>query len=251
LRAEGLTPEELGRYDRQLRIRGLGVGGQLKLRRAEVAVVGVGGLGCPTALYLAAAGVGHLRLIDHGLVEPSNLNRQVLYRPEDVGRPKAEVAAERLRELNPHVEVEPVPQTLDEHNAHELLGGADVVVDGLDNWRTRFIVNRTCVELGVPYVHAGVRGLYGQVTTILPGRGPCLRCLVKATPVEEGALPILGATCAILAGLEALEAVKLITGLGKPLVGRLLIFDGLEMKLEEVMVRRDAFCPVCGASSKR
>ena len=241
-----LDEAELERYDRQMRIRGFGLEGQEKLKKARVAIVGLGGLGCPTALYLAAAGVGFLRLIDGGHVELSNLNRQVLYRDSDIGRPKAIAAAEKLREVNPHVRIEPLAAYLDEENALDLLGGVDLVLDGLDNWRTRFIVNEACVRLGIPFVHAGVRAFYGQVITIVPGRGPCLRCIVKAVPPEERDVPVIGATSAVIASIQVLEAIKLITGLGRPLIGRLLILDGLEMRFEEVLVRRDEGCPVCG-----
>ena len=241
---------ELERYERQMRIRGFGPRGQEKLRKACVAIMGLGGLGCPAALYLAAAGVGSLRLVDKGRVELSNLNRQVLYREEDIGRSKALSAAERLKEVNPHVHVEPLPAQVSEENVLDILKGVDVVLDCLDNWRTRFIVNKACVELGVPLVHAGVRSFYGQATTIVPGEGPCLRCIIKANPPEEPGVPILGATSALIASIQVLEAIKLITGLGRPLIGRLLILDGLEMRFEEVLVRRDEDCPICGHISR-
>ena len=242
----GLSEGELRRYDRQIRIPGFGVEGQLKLKKALAVVVGLGGLGCPAATYLASAGFGHLRLVDGGRVEESNLNRQVLYRRADVGRYKATLAAERLGELNPHVYVEPVAEELTEDNVGELLKGADVVLDCLDNWRTRLLLNRACVGLRVPLVHAGVKGFYGQVMTVLPGEGPCLSCLLRATPPEEELVPVIGATAATLACIQVLEAVKLVTGLGRPLVGRLLLFDGLEMRFEEVVVSRAPDCPVCG-----
>jgi len=239
------SQEELERYDRQLRIEGFGLEAQEKLREARVAVVGLGALGCLSALSLALAGVGELVLIDRDRVELSNLNRQVLYRETDLGKPKAPLAAERLRSANPHVRTRGLEVELDEHNALELLEGADVVVDGLDNWRTRFAVNDACVELGIPFVHAGVKSFYGQAMTIVPGRGPCLRCVIKATPPEEENIPVLSATAMILASLEALEVVKLITGLGEPLIGRLLVFDGLKMRVEVLTVARDPRCPAC------
>ncbi|RLI09342.1 adenylyltransferase [Candidatus Bathyarchaeota archaeon] len=248
MRQEALSDEEVLRYDRQIRVRGFGLEGQGKLRKATVVVVGVGGLGCPAATYLVAAGVGRMRLVDGGEIALTDLNRQFLYSREDVGKPKVEVAAERLGELNPYVEVEPIGEELDERNVGDLLEGADLVVDGLDNWRTRFLVNEACVREGIPFIHAGVRGFYGQMTTIVPGEGPCLRCILKATPPEEDVIPVLGPTPAVLGSLQALEAIKLITGLGEPLVGRLLIFDGLHMKLEEIYVSRDRRCPVCGSA---
>ena len=238
--------EELERYDRQLRIEGFGLEAQGKLKEARVAVVGLGALGCLSALSLALAGVGELILIDRDRVELSNLNRQVLYRQADVGKPKAPLAAERLRSANPYVRTRGLEVELDEHNALELLEGADVVVDGLDNWRTRLAVNDACVELGIPFVHAGVRSFYGQIMTIVPGQGPCLRCVIRATPPEEENIPVLSATSMTLASLEALEAIKLITGLGEPLVGRLLVFDGLRMRVEVLTVARNPRCPACG-----
>ena len=241
-----LSPEELERYDRQLRIEGFGLEGQLKLKKARVAVIGLGGLGCPASIYLAAAGVGHLRLVDNGRVELSNLNRQVLHWDKDLDKLKVESAAEKLRELNPHVNIEAIPIELDEGNILDLLEGVDLVIDGLDNWRTRFLVNEACVKLGIPFVHAGVKGFYGQMTTILPGKGPCLKCIIKGEPPEEALFPVLGPTPAVLACLQAIEAIKLLVGLGEPLVGRLLVFDGLRMRFEEIIVRRDENCPVCG-----
>jgi len=246
LRVPSLSPEELRRYDRQMRVEGFGREGQEKLKKARVAIVGLGGLGCPSSTYLAAAGVGFLKLVDKGVVDLSDLNRQFLYSQEDLGLPKVEVAARRLRALNPHVEVEPIKVELDKEGLLDLFKDVDLVVDGLDNWRTRFLVNKACVELRIPFIHAGVRGFYGQLTTILPGEGPCLRCILRAHPPEEEVIPVLGPTPAVLGALQALEAIKLITGLGRPLIGRLLVFDGLEMRLEEIHVSRDKKCPVCG-----
>lgn len=240
-----LSREELERYDRQLRIENFGLEAQEKLKKARVAVVGLGGLGCLSALYLALAGVGELLLIDKDRVELSNLNRQALHWQADLSRPKAESAAEKIREANPHVRVRPLEAEVNEENALEILREADLVVDGLDNWRTRFAVNDACVELGIPFVHAGVKSFYGQVMTIVPGRGPCLRCIIKASPPEEPSVPVLGATAAVLASIEALEAIKVLTGLGEPLIGRLLVFDGLRMRFEELMVQRNPRCPVC------
>ncbi len=241
-----MQDERFLRYDRQMRVEGFGREGQLKLRRACVVVIGLGGLGCPSATYLAMAGVGKLKLVDKGEVDLSDLNRQILYGPEDLGKPKARVAAEKLGSLNPDVDVEALEVELDEDSLPEVLKGADVVLDGLDNWRTRFLVNEACVEAGIPFIHAGIRSFYGQMTTVMPGRGPCLRCILRTTPPEEGVVPVLGPTPGVMGSLQALEAIKVLTGLGEPLVGRLLIFDGLKMKFEEVRVDRNPGCPVCG-----
>ena len=241
-----MQSEGLLRYDRQIKVEGFGREGQLKLKQACVAVIGLGGLGCPSATYLAMAGIGRLKLVDKGRIDLSDLNRQFLYGPEDLGKPKARVAAERLGSLNPDVEVEALEIELDENSLPEVLDGVDVVLDGLDNWRTRFLVNEACVKAGVPFVHAGIRGFYGQMTTVIPGRGPCLRCILKATPPEEELVPVVGPTPGVLGSLQALEAIKILTDLGEPLVGRLLIFDGLRMKFEEIRVDRNPGCPVCG-----
>ena len=241
-----LSADELERYDRQMMIEGWGVGGQERLKASQVAVVGVGGLGCPVSLYLAAAGVGTLVLIDEGRFELSNLNRQILGWGEDIGRLKAESAAEKIRALNPDVDVKAVSEVVDEDNAAELLSDSDAVVDALDNWRTRFLLNRVCVEHGTPLIHAGISGLYGQAMTIIPGEGPCLRCVLPETPPEVPRFPVLGTTAGLFAMIEAMETVKVLLGLGEPLVGRMLVFDGSDTSFMFIDVKRLRTCPVCG-----
>jgi len=236
----------LERYDRQLRIHGFGLEGQERLKRASVMVVGLGGLGCLASMYLAAAGVGRLVVIDGDFVELSNLNRQLLHWSGDVGKPKTSSAAVKLRQLNPEVEVVEVASRLDEGVARSLVEDVDVVVDGLDNYRSRLIINKACVESLKPYIYAGVRGFEGRVMTIVPGRGPCLRCLIPLDPPEPQDLPVLGATPGVAASLEAMEAVKLIVGLGEPLIGRLLVFNGLSMSFQTIKVERRPGCSVCG-----
>jgi len=238
---------ELERYDRQIRIKSLGKSGQSKLKKARVMVAGAGGLGCPASLYLVAAGMGYVAIVDKETVELSNLNRQVLHWGDDVGRLKSVSTVEKLRQLNPEVKVEAVPENITSNNARKLVSGFTVVVDGLDNWRTRFILNKACVKEKVPFVHAGIYSLYGQITTILPGKGPCLQCILPKTPPEEEKFPVLGATAGILGLLEALETIKIITGLGEPLVGRMLHFDGETVGFQEIRVERRRDCPVCGS----
>ena len=242
-----LTPDEMERYDRQIRIKGLGKNGQLKLKRARVMVAGAGGLGCPASLYLVAAGVGYLAIVDKETVELSNLNRQVLHWGDDVGKLKSVSVLEKLHQLNPGVEVEAVPRVITPINARELVHGFTVVVDGMDNWRTRFVLNEACVRENVPFVHAGVHSLYGQITTVLPGEGPCLQCVLPKIPPEEEKFPILGSTAGTLGLLEASETIKIITGIGEPLVGRMLHFDGETMRFQEIKVERRTDCPVCGS----
>jgi len=240
---------ELERYDRQIRIKGLGKSGQAKLKKARVIVAGAGGLGCPAALYLVAAGVGYVAIVDTESVELSNLNRQVLHWDDDVGKPKSISMIEKLRQLNPEVKVEAVQKVIKADNARELVKGFTVVVDGLDNWRTRFVLNKACVKEKIPFVHAGIYSLYGQITTILPGKGPCLQCILPKIPPEEEKFPVLGATVGTLGLLEALETIKVITGLGEPLVGRMLHFDGETMSFQEIRVDRRPYCPVCGVKN--
>ena len=238
---------ELERYDRQIRIKGLGKSGQSKLKKARVMVVGAGGLGCPASLYLVAAGIGHVAVVDKETVELSNLNRQILHWNDDIGRPKGISMMEKLRQLNPDVTVETVQKIVTTGNARQLVKGFTVVVDALDNWRTRFLLNKACVKEKIPFVHAGVYSLYGQITTILPGKGPCLQCILPKIPPEEEKFPVLGATVGTLGLLEALETIKIITGLGEPLVGRMLHFDGETMSFQEIKVERRRNCPVCGS----
>lgn len=241
----GLSQAELERYDRQMRI--WGVDGQMKLKRASVMIVGAGGLGSPVALYLAAAGVKRIAMVDREKVELSNLNRQILHWTDDIGKPKVISAVEKLRKLNPHVEVEGIAADITEGNALELLEGFDLVIDCLDNWRARFLLNEACVKLRKPLIHAGVHSWYGQITTIVPGEGPCLRCIWPRTPPEEGRFPIVGPTAGILGVMEAAEAIKVITGLGRPLIGRMLYVDLMDGSISEVSIKRAEGCPACGS----
>ncbi|RLF16165.1 MAG: adenylyltransferase [Thermoprotei archaeon] len=239
------TVHELERYDRQIRIPGFGVEGQAKLKNATVLVVGVGGLGSASSMYLAAAGVGKLIIVDSEAVELSNLNRQVLHWTKDLGRLKVDSAAEKLRQLNPEVKVEAVAARVDEDNVQGLVKEADVVVDGLDNFRTRFMVNEACVRLGKPFIYAGVRGFEGRLMTIVPGKGPCLRCLVPVDPKEPRPIPVFGATPAVMAALQVVETIKLLTGVGEALIGKLLVFNGLTMTFDHLLVERSPRCPTC------
>ncbi len=239
-----LTREELERYDRQIRL--FGVEAQEKLKKSSVLVLGVGGLGTAASLYLTAAGVGRLIIVDSEVVELSNLNRQVLYWTSDVGRPKVEAAAEKLRALNPNVEVVPIKSAISEDLLERLVPQVDVVVDGLDNWKTRFLVNRVVVKHRKPFVHAGIQGLYGQLLVVVPGKTPCLQCILPREPEERRPFPVLGATPGILALMQVTEAIKLITGYGEPALGRLIVYDGYHMALHSVQVSRNPECPVCG-----
>jgi len=241
-----LSRYELERYDRQIRMCELGREGQSKLKKAKVTVAGAGGLGCPSSVYLATAGVGHIKIIDEGKVELSNLNRQIGHWESDLGRFKSISLAEKIRELNPNVKLEAITVGMKLETASGLISGSTVVLDCLDNWETRFLLNQACVESGIPLVHAGIHSFYGQITTILSRKGPCLRCILPETPPLEGMIPVLGVTPGVLGILEALEAIKIIAGMGEPLVGRILYFDGETSRFHEIKVNRREDCPVCG-----
>lgn len=234
------------RYDRQMRIDGWGIEGQRKLRDASVAVIGIGGLGCPVSLYLTAAGVGRLKLIDADVVDESNLNRQVLHWTNDIGRPKPESAMEKLKQLNPEVEIDIACARLTEGNVDELLGDADVLVDALDNFATRFIVNSYAVRSAKPLFHGAIWGLEGRATTILPGQTACLNCIFKAPPPVE-TFPVVGTTPGLIAMIQATEVLKYLTGIGQLLLNRYLIYDGSTMSFHTIKLRRDPNCPVCAA----
>ena len=240
-----LSNLELERYDRQLLISGWGKDGQKKLKSAKVVVMGAGGLGCPASLYLAAAGVGKLMIIDKDKFETNNLNRQILGWQKDIGHFKSEAAAEKLRELNSYIEITPLILEIKEDNIHEHIENASVVVDAMDNWRTRFLINKACLEKEIPFVHASIFGLYGQLTTIIPSKGPCLRCIIPNTPKEVATFPVLGATPAFFATLQVMETLKLIVGFEKTLTGRMLVFDGKYMDFLIINVEKRLECPIC------
>jgi sulfur-carrier protein adenylyltransferase/sulfurtransferase len=246
-----LTPVELQRYARHLVLPEVGPDGQRRLKAARVACVGAGGLGSPLALYLAAAGVGTLGIVDHDVVDVTNLQRQILHGTKDVGRPKLDSAVDRLADVNPHVEVVRHAERLTSSNALRILADYDVVVDGTDNFPTRYLVNDACVLLGKPNVYGSIFRWEGQVSVFgMPG-GPCYRCLFREPP-PPGLVPncaeggVLGVLPGIIGSLQAMETIKLVLGVGVSLSGRLLIFDALEMSWREVRLRRNPACPVCG-----
>jgi len=241
-----LTTSELQLYSRQLIISGWGMGGQKELKRAKVVVAGVGGLGCLASIYLAAAGVGRLVLIDKGTIKLSNLNRQILYWSNDIGKYKVESAVEKLRSLNPEIKIDGFIAEINEETVCDLLKGATVVIDGQDNFKTRSVINKACVELKTPFIHGAVYGLEGILMTIIPHEGPCLRCLYPVVPPEKELFPVLGVTPATIACLQTIETLKIITGIGELCVGRLLTFDGERMKFTEIPISRNPNCQICG-----
>lgn len=234
------------RYARQMMLRGWGEEGQRRLQSARVVVVGAGGLGSPASIYLAVAGVGEVRVIDSDVVELSNLNRQILHWDKDIGRSKALSAEEKLKNLNGDIKVVPVERRLEEDNGEELLKGADVVLDCLDNFPTRFLLNKLCLRLRIPLVHSVIFGLEGRITTIVPGKTPCLSCIYPQPPIEVRPFPVVGVAPGIMGCMEALEAIKLIIPLGEPLLGRMLRFDGEKMQVQIFPLKRRENCPACG-----
>lgn len=250
-----LSRREITRYSRHLALPEVGVAGQAKLKRASVACVGAGGLGAPVALYLAAAGVGRIGLIDHDTVDESNLQRQVLFRTADVGRSKLGAARASLEALNPDIAVVAHEARLSADNALDILRGYDVVIDGSDNFATRYLINDACVLLGKPEVWASIYRWEGQVAVFDSARGPCYRCLFPRMP-EAGTVPsceeggVFGVLPGVMGTIQATEAIKLILGIGEPLVGRLLVYDALGGRFDELRLAKDPACTVCapGAS---
>lgn len=241
----GLSDKELSRYDRQVMLSGFGVPGQEKLKRSRVFVAGAGGLGCPAALYLAAAGVGHVTLVDCDAVEESNLNRQVLHWEENVGTPKVESGAGKLSRLNPFIGITPLKAFIDDNNARDLTKGFDVIVDAMDNFEARYALNDASLYHGIPFIHGAIWGLEGRATTLLPGKTPCFRCLFPKSPAKEK-FPVLGATAGVIGCIQAAEAIKVLTGIGEPLAGRLLVYDGEYMQFHEMKVEKNPSCEACG-----
>lgn len=241
-----LTEADLARYNRQIMLPEIGEDGQKRLRQASVLVAGVGGLGSPVSIYLACAGIGRLTLVDFESVDISNLNRQTLHWEGDIGEKKVTSGAYKLRRLNSTVDVVPRLTRITAENVMDSLDGVHLVMDCLDNMETRFILNEACFRRGIPYVHGGVRGLMGEVTTMIPGQTPCLECVFPQRPERTDPFPILGATAALIASLQVMEAIKLIAGFGKPLMGRILYVDGKEMRFFSVGIKKNPECRICG-----
>ena len=246
-----LSEDDMQRYSRHIILPEVGEKGQQRLLKGRVLLVGAGGLGCPTALYLAAAGVGKIGLVAADVVDKSNLQRQVLFGESDVGRPKVEAARDRLQDLNSGVDVVTHYELLTSHNVFDVMDGYDIIVNGCDNFPTRYLVNDAAVMQSKPVVDGSIFRFEGQATVYVPGDGPCYRCLYPEPP-PPGEVPscaeggVLGVLPGIVGVMQATEVVKLILGEGKPLVGRVLLYDAMEMKFRELKLRRDTSCPVCG-----
>ena len=243
-----LSERERERYKRQILL--FGETGQEKLTAAQLFIAGAGGLGCPIAIYLAVAGVGTITIVDKDVVDQSNLNRQILHADRDIGRKKTASAVEKLRILNPDITVHAIDTTIDETNAEELIGDANGVIDAMDNFPTRYLLNRVTQKKKIPLFHGAIRGMYGQATTIVPGVTPCLSCIFPRAPPSE-VFPVVGVTPGIIGMVQATEVIKFLTGQGELLTSRLFVWDGMAAKAEEIAVEKNPCCEVCCSVDKK
>jgi len=237
-----LSQRERDRYARQILF--FGEEGQEKLKRSHIFIAGAGGLGSPVAIYLAVAGIGKITLVDKDVVDQSNLNRQILHFDQDIGRKKIESAREKLERINPDITINAIAATIDESNADTLIADADGIVDAMDNFPTRYLLNTISQKKGIPLFHGAIRGMYGQATTILPGSTPCFACIFPRAPPAE-VFPVVGVTPGIIGSIQATEVIKYLTGSGDLLTNRLFVWDGLAAKAEEIIVEKNPCCEVC------
>lgn len=240
-----LTDYDVRRYNRQMMIRGFGETGQKRLKNATAFVAGCGGLGSPIATYLAVAGVGKLIIADMDIVDLSNLNRQILHWDKNVGEDKVKSAYEKLVQINPSIDVVPFIGRIDEQNVIELTGGCDIIMDGMDNFETRYLLNRASLYHKIPMIHGSIWGLEGRVTTLVPGKTPCLECIFPKAPPKE-VFPVLGSTPGVVGLLQVTEAIKTLTGVGETLQNRLLVYDGEYMEFSELKIAPNPGCTACG-----
>jgi adenylyltransferase/sulfurtransferase len=240
-----LSPRELDRYKRQMLL--FGEEGQEKLRKSHIFIAGAGGLGSPVSVYLAVAGIGTITLADRDVVEQTNLNRQILHYDRDIGKKKIHSAEEKLTAINPDITIKVIEATLDETNTAHLVGTADGIVDAMDNFPTRYILNNEALRKNIPFFHGAIRGLYGQATTIVPGITPCLRCLFPKAPPQE-VFPVVGVTPGLIGMVQSTEVIKYLLHEGRLLTNRLFLWDGHESRSEEIGVARTPYCPDCGTA---
>jgi adenylyltransferase/sulfurtransferase len=238
-----ISHDERNRYQRQLPL--IAEDGQEKLRNARILIAGVGGLGTIIATYLAAAGVGRIRLVDHDKVETSNFNRQMLHFSYDLGKQKIMSASEKLMMLNPYVKIESIDKTINEHTVHEKCRNMDIIIDAMDNFPTRYLLNRAAIAYRIPLFHGAVRGFYGQATTIMPCRTACLKCIFPTSPPPE-TFPIIGATCGVIGSIQSTEVIKYLTNKGDLLNNRMLFWDGLSGNMNIFAISKNPYCQVCG-----
>lgn len=244
----GLSQHELLRYSRQIMMSDFGEEGQKRLKKAHVLIAGVGGLGSPVAIYLSTAGIGQLTIIDCDSVDVTNLNRQILHWEGDVKRRKVESGEQKLNKINSAIVIKTLDVRIDRDNIEDLLDGVDVVMDCMDNMETRFVINEACVKKGVPMIHGGVREMLGEVTTILPRKTPCLECLLPRDLAKKETFPIFGATAGLVASIQVLEAIKLLSGTGTLLTDRMLFIDGSSMEFLMIDLQKKADCRICGGT---
>jgi adenylyltransferase/sulfurtransferase len=242
------SERERERYKRQMML--FGDEGQERLKKAHIFIAGAGGLGSPVSLYLAVAGVGMITIVDMDMVDQTNLNRQILHFDRDIGRKKTASAKEKLQEINPDITVNAIDVKIDETNAAYLVGEADGIVDAMDNYPTRYLLNRVAIAKEIPLFHGGIRGFYGQATTIIPGTTPCLKCIFPKAPPKE-IFPVVGVTPGIIGTVQANEVLKYLLGIGEMLTGRLFIWDGMQAHAEEICVERNPACEACGGKAKK
>lgn len=240
-----LTAEELERYGRQIIIGGFGEEGQEKLKRTKVFIAGTGGLGSPVSIYLVAAGVGRVRIVDHDKVELSNLNRQILHWDEDIGKKKIDSASGKLKKLNQDVKIEAVEEMITEANVLQLVADFDLIVDAMDNLPARYVLNKAALERNIPFFHGAVYGFEGRAMTIIPGQTACLKCVYRGRVTPQEKFPVIGVTPAVIGCIQATEVIKYIVGIGELLTDRLLVYDGLSLKFTEFKVKKDSNCEHC------
>jgi molybdopterin/thiamine biosynthesis adenylyltransferase len=238
-----LTKDELKRYQRQISI--FGEDGQRKLKEAKVFIAGAGGLGCSIAMYLAVAGIGKLRIVDNDTVALENLNRQVLHWDSDIGRKKSESAKKKLKRMNSDIDVEVISETINKGNIDGLVGDFDMIVDAMDNFAARYVLNKAALNKKIPFFHGAVHGFYGQATTIIPGRTACLRCIFPEAP-PPAVPPVVGVTPGLIGCIQATEVIKYTLGIGSLLENRLLMWDGLDGKIDELPLEKNPRCEDCG-----
>jgi len=238
-----LTANELKRYERQIKV--FGEDGQERLKNAKVFIAGAGGLGSAISIYLTSAGIGRIRIVDDEKIELSNLNRQILHWDKDVGKRKAASAEEKLKKINPYVRVEAVSETIEENNVLALVDDFDLIVDAMDNFHTRYLLNRIAIAKNIPFFHGAINGLYGQATTIIPGKTACLKCIFPEPPPLM-TFPVIGATCGVIGCIQATEVIKHLIKMGSFLENKLLLWDGLDAKIDEIELERNPSCEDCG-----
>lgn len=246
---QSISSEEAVRYIRQLILPEIGTQGQIRLKQARVLIAGVGGLGSVSAYYMAAAGIGNLRIADRDCVEAGNLNRQILHGTGDIGRPKTLSALEKLQNLNPDCDIEPIQEIISDDTVLDMAAGCTVILDGTDNLKTRKVLNHASILKGIPFIYGGADGFTGMVSTFVPGRTPCLDCLFSRDAGQKAPVGIIGPVPGVIASIQSLEAIKLILGIGELLTNHLLVFNGMDMTFRKIEMEKNPDCPVCGSSA--